>query len=64
MLVEFNLTLLNFLPEAHLEIQAAPRMEIAIGLFYGEPCAQHFYSVKCSKSFLLGRIAKCLSAFR
>ena len=57
MLVDFNLTLLNLaqnsLPETHLETQAAPR---TVCFFYGKPCTQHFYSVKCSKSFLLGRI--------
>ena len=60
MLVDFNLTLLNFtqnsLPETHLQIQAAPRIEVAMCFYYGEPCTQHFYSIKCSKSFLLGRI--------
>ena len=60
MLVYFNLTLLNLtqnsLPETYLQIQAATRIEVAICFFYGAPCTQHFYSVKCSKSFLLGRI--------
>ena len=59
-LVDFNLTLLNLtqnsLPEAHLQIQAATRIEVAISFFYGAPCTQHSYSVKCSKSFLLDRI--------
>ena len=56
----FHLTLLNFtqnsLAKTHLEIQAAPRIEVAICFFYGEPCTQHFYRVKCSKSVLIGRI--------
>ena len=60
MLVDFNLTLLNltqnYLPETHLQIQAATRIEVAICFFYGAPCTQHFYTVKCSKSILLGRI--------
>ena len=53
MLVDFNLTLLdltlNSLPKTHLKIQAAPRIEVPICFFYGEPCTQHFYSAKCSK---------------
>ena len=60
MLVGFHLTLLNLtqnsLAKTHLEIQAAPRIEVAICFFYGELCTQHFYSVKCSKSVLIGRI--------
>ena len=59
-LVDFNLTLLNLtqnsLRETHLQIQAATRIEVAISFFYGAPCTQYSYSVKCSKSFLLGRI--------
>ena len=60
LLVDFNLTLLNLrpnsVPETHLQIQAAPRIEVAICFFYEAPCTQQFYCVKCSKSFLLGRI--------
>ena len=60
MLDDVNLTLLysiqNSLPETHLQIQAAPWIEVAIYFFYGALCTQHFYRVKCSKSFLLGRI--------
>ena len=60
MLVDFNLTLLkltqNSLPETYLQIQAATRIEVVIYFFCGAPCTQHFYSVKYSKSFLLGRI--------
>ena len=51
----FNMTQ-SPLPETHLQIQAATRIEVGICFFYGAPCTQHFYSVKCSKSFLLGRI--------
>ena len=62
MLVDFNLTLLNLtrksLPETYLQIQAATRLEVAICFFYGAPCTQHFYSVKYSKSFLLGKICR------
>ena len=60
MLVDFHLTLLNltqnFLAKTQLEIEAPPRIEVAICFFYGEPCTQHFCSVKCSKSVLLGRV--------
>ena len=60
MLVDSNLMLLNliknFLPETYLHIQAATRIEVVICFFYGAPCTQHFYSVKYSKSVLLGRI--------
>ena len=46
MLVDFNLTLLNLttnsLPETNLQIQAAPRKEVAICFFYGAPCTQRF----------------------
>ena len=60
MLVDFNLTLLNLtqnsLPETYLQIQAANQKEVVICFFYGASCTQHFYSVKYSKSFLLGRI--------
>ena len=60
MFVDFNLTLLNLtqnsLPETYLQIQAATRIEVVICFFYGAPCTQHFYSVKYSKSILLGRI--------
>ena len=60
MLADFNLTLLNltqnFLPKTHSHIQTAHQIYIAIGFFYGAPCTQRFYHVKCSKSFLLGRI--------
>ena len=60
MLVDFSLTLLNLrpnsLPETHLKIQAAPRIELAIGFFNEAPSSQHFYSFNCSKSF-------CLEAF-
>ena len=60
MLVDFNCTLLNLtqysLPETHLQSQATPRIEVAICLFYGASCTQHFHRVKCPKSFLLGRI--------
>ena len=49
MLVDFSLTLLNLtsnsLPETHLQIQAAPRKEVAICFFYGAPYTQHFYSI-------------------
>ena len=51
MLVDFNLTLLNSIPGTHLQIQAASRIEVVICFFYGAPCKQHFYRVKCSKSF-------------
>ena len=55
MLLDFNLTLLNLtqnaILETHLQIQAAPRIEVVICFFYGAPCKQHFYRVKCSKSF-------------
>ena len=41
MLVDFNLTLLNLaqnsLPETHLQIHTAPRIEVAICFFYGAP---------------------------
>ena len=60
MLVGFNLALLNLtqnsLSETHLQIQAAPRIEVAICFFYGAPWTQHFCRVKCFKYFLLGRI--------
>ena len=60
MLVDFNLALFNSeensLPETFLEIQDAPRIEVAICFFYGAPGTQHFYRIKCFKSFLLGRI--------
>ena len=60
MVADFNLTLPNLTqnssPKTHLKIQAAPQIEVAICFFYGEPCTQHFYSVKCSKSLLLGKI--------
>ena len=60
MLVDFNLTMLNLtqnsLSETYLQIQAATRIEVMICFFYGAPCTQHFYSVKYSKSFFLGRI--------
>ena len=60
MLVDFNLTLLNLtqnsLPETYLQIQAATQIEAVICFFYGASCTQHFYNVKYSKSFLLGRI--------
>ena len=56
MLIDFKLVLLNLtqysLSETHLQIQAALAIEVAICFF----CAQHFYRVKCFKSFLLGRI--------
>ena len=55
MLNDFNLALLNLtqnpLSETHLQIHIAPRIEVAIFLFYGAPCTQHFYRVKCFKSF-------------
>ena len=35
-LVDFNLTQ-NSLPETHLQIQAASRIEVAICFFYGAP---------------------------
>ena len=60
MLVDFNLTLLNLtqhsLPETYLQIQAATRIEVVVCFFYGAPCTHHFYSVKYSKFYLLGRI--------
>ena len=60
MLNDFNLALLNLtqnpLSETHLQIHIAPRIEVAIFLFYGAPCTQHFYRVKCFNLFLLGRI--------
>ena len=60
MLIDFDLALLNLtqksLPETYLQIQAATRIEVVICFFYGAPCTQHFYSVKYSKSLLLGRI--------
>ena len=47
MLVDFILTLLNLtqnsLPETDLQIQAAPRIEVAICFFYGAPFTQHFH---------------------
>ena len=62
MLVDFNLALLNLtqksLPETYLQIQAATRIEVVICFFYRAPCTQHFYSVKYSKAFLLGRICE------
>ena len=62
MLIDFNLTLLNStqnsLSETHSQIQAAPRIEVTICFFYGAPSTQHFYLVKCFKSFLLGRICR------
>ena len=60
MLIDFDLALLNLtqksLPKTYLQIQAATRIEVVICFFYGAPCTQHFYSVKYSKSLLLGRI--------
>ena len=60
MLVCFNLTLLNLtqnsLPKTHLQIQVPTRIEVVICFFYGAPSTKQFYSVKWSKSFLLGRI--------
>ena len=50
MLIGFNLTLLNLSqnswPETHLQIQAAPWIEVAVYFFYGVPCAQYIYCVK------------------
>ena len=51
MIVDFNLTLLhltqNSLPETHLQIHAAPRIEVAICFFYGAP---HFRMVEFTES--------------
>ena len=62
MLVDFILTLLNLtqnsLPETNLQIQAAPRIGVAICFFYGAPCTQHFHRVMCPKSCLLSRICR------
>ena len=58
--VDFVLTLLNLtqnsLPETDLQIQVAPRIEVAICFFYGAPCRHHFHPVMCRKSCLLSRI--------
>ena len=60
MLVDFILTLPNLtrnsLPETDLQIQAAPRIEVAICFFYGVPCTEHFRRVNCPKSCFLSRI--------
>ena len=51
MRIDFNLVLLNLtqnsLSETHLQIQAAPPIEVVICFFYGAPCAQNFNRVKC-----------------
>ena len=62
MLVDFILTLLNLtqnsLPETDLQIQAAPRIEVAICFFFGAPCTHRFvkHPVKCPKSCLLSKM--------
>ena len=54
----FNLTLLNLTQNSlsETQIQAAPRIEVAICFFYGPPYIQHFNGAKSFKPFLLGRI--------
>ena len=58
MLIDFNLTLLNLSqnswPETHLQIQAAPWIEVAVCFFYG--VRSIFIVLRCSKYFLLDRI--------
>ena len=39
MLIDFSLTLLN-LCETHLQVQAAPRIEVTICFFYGAPLVE------------------------
>ena len=59
MLVDFNLTQ-NSLSETHLQIQAAPRIDVAICFFYGPPCTHFIVSsvlnLFCLVEFALSKV--------
>ena len=46
----------NSLSETRLQIEAAPRIEVAICFFYGPPYTQHFKGAMSFKPFFLGGI--------